>query len=61
MYDGAKSHDLNVESETDGKFSETITNGWLASLAASIRVGHRAARRISPTSTSCRCATRNIC
>jgi YidC/Oxa1 family membrane protein insertase len=32
VYDGTKSHDLNVESETDGKFSETITNGWLASL-----------------------------
>ena len=32
VYDGAKSHDLNVESETDSKFSETITNGWLASL-----------------------------
>ena len=32
VFDGAKSHDLNVENETDGKFSETITNGWLASL-----------------------------
>jgi YidC/Oxa1 family membrane protein insertase len=32
VYDGAKSHDLNVENETDGKFSQTITNGWLASL-----------------------------
>jgi YidC/Oxa1 family membrane protein insertase len=32
VYDGAKSHDLNVESETDSKFSEIITNGWLASL-----------------------------
>jgi YidC/Oxa1 family membrane protein insertase len=32
VYDGAKSHDLNVENETDSKFSETITNGWLASL-----------------------------
>ena len=32
VYDGAKSRDLNVESETDSKFSETITNGWLASL-----------------------------
>jgi YidC/Oxa1 family membrane protein insertase len=32
VYDGVKSHDLNVESDTDGKFSETITNGWLASL-----------------------------
>jgi YidC/Oxa1 family membrane protein insertase len=32
VYDGTKSHDLNVENETDSKFSETITNGWLASL-----------------------------
>jgi YidC/Oxa1 family membrane protein insertase len=32
VYDGAKSHDLNVESDTDSKFSETVTNGWLASL-----------------------------
>jgi YidC/Oxa1 family membrane protein insertase len=32
VYDGTKSHDLNVESDTDSKFSETITNGWLASL-----------------------------
>jgi YidC/Oxa1 family membrane protein insertase len=32
VYDGAKSHDLNVENDTDAKFSETITNGWLASL-----------------------------
>jgi YidC/Oxa1 family membrane protein insertase len=32
IWDGTKSHDLNVESETDSKFSETITNGWLASL-----------------------------
>src|SRR6202790_78364 len=32
VYDGTKSHDLNVENETDAKFSETITNGWLASL-----------------------------
>ena len=32
VYDGAKSHDLNVENETDSKFSEVITNGWLASL-----------------------------
>jgi YidC/Oxa1 family membrane protein insertase len=32
VYDGSKSHDLNVESDTDSKFSETITNGWLASL-----------------------------
>jgi YidC/Oxa1 family membrane protein insertase len=32
VYDGAKSHDLNVENDGDSKFSETITNGWLASL-----------------------------
>ena len=32
VYDGVKSHDLNVENDTDAKFSETITNGWLASL-----------------------------
>jgi YidC/Oxa1 family membrane protein insertase len=32
VYDGTKSHDLNVESDTDSKFSDTITNGWLASL-----------------------------
>jgi YidC/Oxa1 family membrane protein insertase len=32
VFDGTKSHDLNVENETDSKFSETITNGWLASL-----------------------------
>jgi YidC/Oxa1 family membrane protein insertase len=32
VFDGTKSHDLKVESEPDSKFSETITNGWLASL-----------------------------
>jgi YidC/Oxa1 family membrane protein insertase len=32
IWDGKKSHDLNVESESDSKFSETISNGWLASL-----------------------------
>jgi YidC/Oxa1 family membrane protein insertase len=32
VYDGSKFRDLNVESESDSKFSETITNGWLASL-----------------------------
>jgi len=32
VYDGAKSRDLNVENDTDSKFSEVITNGWLASL-----------------------------
>ena len=28
----SKSRDLKVESEADSKFSETVTNGWLASL-----------------------------
>ncbi|MEP6884908.1 MAG: membrane protein insertase YidC [Gammaproteobacteria bacterium] len=32
IWDGTKSHDLNVESDTDSKFSQIITNGWLASL-----------------------------
>jgi YidC/Oxa1 family membrane protein insertase len=32
VYDGAKSRDLNVENDADSKFSEVITNGWLASL-----------------------------
>jgi YidC/Oxa1 family membrane protein insertase len=32
VYDGTKSHDLNVESDSESKFSETVTNGWLASL-----------------------------
>ncbi|MEP6547923.1 MAG: membrane protein insertase YidC [Gammaproteobacteria bacterium] len=32
VWDGTKSHDLNVESDTDSKFSQSITNGWLASL-----------------------------
>ena len=32
VWDGTKSHDLNVENDTDSKFSQTITNGWLASL-----------------------------
>jgi YidC/Oxa1 family membrane protein insertase len=32
VYDGSKSKDLNVESDTDSKFSATITGGWLASL-----------------------------
>jgi len=32
VWDGSKSHDLNVENDTDSKFSQTITNGWLASL-----------------------------
>lgn len=32
VFDGTKARDLKVENETDSKFSETITNGWLASL-----------------------------
>ena len=32
VYDGTKSKDLNVESDTDSKYSATITNGWTASL-----------------------------
>ncbi len=32
VYDGTKSKDLNVESDTDAKYSAIISNGWLASL-----------------------------
>ncbi len=32
IYDGTKHVDLKVESEEDSKFSQTITNGWLASM-----------------------------
>ncbi len=32
VFDGIKPRDLGVESETDSKFNEAITNGWLASL-----------------------------
>jgi YidC/Oxa1 family membrane protein insertase len=32
VYDGTKSKDLNVESDTDSKYSAAITNGWTASL-----------------------------
>ena len=32
VFDGTRPRDLGVESETDSKFNETITNGWLASL-----------------------------
>jgi YidC/Oxa1 family membrane protein insertase len=32
VWDGSKSRDLNVESDSDSKFSGTITSGWLASL-----------------------------
>jgi YidC/Oxa1 family membrane protein insertase len=32
VYDGTKSKDLNVESDSDSKYSAIINNGWLASL-----------------------------
>ena len=32
VFDGKKSHDLKVESDSESKFEETITGGWLASL-----------------------------
>ncbi len=32
VFDGTKSRDLKVENEADSKFSEVVTNGWLASL-----------------------------
>jgi len=32
VYDGSKSKDLNVESDTESKYSASITGGWLASL-----------------------------
>jgi YidC/Oxa1 family membrane protein insertase len=32
VFDGTKSKDLNVESDSDAKYSATISNGWLASL-----------------------------
>jgi len=32
VFDGTKSRDLKVENEADSRFSEVITNGWLASL-----------------------------
>jgi len=32
VYDGAKARDLKVENDTDSKFSEAVTNGWIASL-----------------------------
>ncbi len=32
VFDGTKSKDLKVENETESKFSETATNGWIASL-----------------------------
>ena len=45
VWDGNKSHDLNVESDSDSKFSQTISNGVARLAAAPIRGGHRAARR----------------
>ena len=32
VYDGTKSKDLNVENDTDSKYTATVTGGWLASL-----------------------------
>ncbi len=32
VYDGTKSSDLKVDSETDSKFLQTVSNGWIASL-----------------------------
>jgi YidC/Oxa1 family membrane protein insertase len=32
VYDGTKAEDLKVENDTDSKYSETVTNGWIASL-----------------------------
>jgi YidC/Oxa1 family membrane protein insertase len=32
VFDGTKARDLKVENEADSKFSETVTNGWIASL-----------------------------
>ena len=61
MFDGKKARDLKVENETDSKFSETITNGWLAALQ------HHFVSAIVPpaesavSTISCRCRTTNIC
>jgi YidC/Oxa1 family membrane protein insertase len=32
VYDGAKAEDLKVDNETDSRYSQTVTNGWIASL-----------------------------
>ncbi len=32
IYDGTKARDLKVENEAEGKFSGTVSNGWIASL-----------------------------
>ena len=60
MFDGTKSSDLKVENETDTKFSETVTNGWIASLQ------HHFVSAIVPAAgqpykINCRCRVSNIC
>jgi len=32
VYDGTRAEDLKVENEADSKYSQTVTNGWIASL-----------------------------
>ncbi len=32
VFDGTKARDLNVENDSDSKYSESVTNGWIASL-----------------------------
>jgi YidC/Oxa1 family membrane protein insertase len=32
VYDGAKAEDLKVDNETDSRYSQTVVNGWIASL-----------------------------
>ena len=32
VFDGTKARDLKVENEADSRFSETVSNGWIASL-----------------------------
>jgi YidC/Oxa1 family membrane protein insertase len=32
VYDGQKAEDLKVDNDTDSKYSQTVTNGWIASL-----------------------------
>jgi YidC/Oxa1 family membrane protein insertase len=32
VYDGTKTEDLKVENEADSKYTQTVTNGWIASL-----------------------------
>jgi YidC/Oxa1 family membrane protein insertase len=32
VFDGAKAEHLSVDSEADGKYSQSVTNGWIASL-----------------------------